>query len=207
MAARHYLAVIERAAEGYGVFFPDLPGCTSGGATLEEAAVNAEDALRGHVEVSVEEGQALPAPSSLDDVHVDPDIDEAARLLVRVDMPGAAVRVNITVADDVLAAVDRHVEREGFTRSGFFTQAVQEKMKRDRAQPMVFDDPAGVVVPRSHVPLEAVAAMDPGLFVQSLIKEVGRLRLASMSANARARKTTGAASAKRTKTTETGRKR
>jgi predicted RNase H-like HicB family nuclease len=132
MAARHYLAVIERAAEGYGVFFPDLPGCTSGGATLEEAAVNAEEALRGHVEVAVEEGQALPAPSGLADVQVDPDVDEAARLLVRVDMPGAAVRVNITVPDDVLASVDRHVEQQGFTRSGFFVQAAQEKMRRER---------------------------------------------------------------------------
>ena len=133
MAVRHYLAVIERAADGYGVFFPDLPGCTSGGSTLEEAAINAEEALRGHVEVSIEEGQALPAPSGLDDMHVDPEVDEATRLLVRVDMPGATVRVNITVPDDVLAAVDRFVEREGFTRSGFFTQAAREKMARERA--------------------------------------------------------------------------
>ena len=203
MAARHYLAVIERAAEGYGVFFPDLPGCTSGGATLEEAAVNAEEALRGHVEVAVEEGQALPAPSSLDDAHVDPEIDETARLLVRVEMPGAAVRVNITVADDVLAAVDRHVEREGFTRSGFFTQAVHEKMKRDRAQPVAFADPAGVTGSRSYASLEALAEIDPRLFLQAVMNELGHGRIAAMSAKAWVKKTPRPSSVKRAKTTET----
>jgi predicted RNase H-like HicB family nuclease len=33
---------------GYSVFFPDIPGCTSGGDTLREAALNAEEALAGH---------------------------------------------------------------------------------------------------------------------------------------------------------------
>jgi predicted RNase H-like HicB family nuclease len=35
----HYPAIIEGDAEtGYSVFFPDIPGCTSGGDTLQEAA-------------------------------------------------------------------------------------------------------------------------------------------------------------------------
>ncbi len=133
MAVRHYVAVVERAAGGFGVFFPDLPGCTSAGATLHEAALNAEEALQGHVEASVEHGHPLPEPSALDAVEVDPEVDEAARLLVRVEPPGATVRVNLTVPEDVLAAVDRHAERRGFSRSGFFVQAAREKMRRDRA--------------------------------------------------------------------------
>ena len=31
--ARYYPAIIEPASEGYGVYFPDVPGCTSAGAT------------------------------------------------------------------------------------------------------------------------------------------------------------------------------
>jgi predicted RNase H-like HicB family nuclease len=176
MAARHYLAVIERAAEGYGVFFPDLPGCTSGGATLEEAAVHAEEALRGHVETAVEEGQALPAPSGLDDVQVDPDVDEAARLLVRVEMPGAAVRVNITVPDDVLAAVDRHVEQQGFTRSGFFVQAAQEKMRRERSPYAMASTLAGVRMPRRADFNEEVGLVDPAAIAKLIISEIGSRR-------------------------------
>ena len=45
MAASYYPAIVERAGKGYSVFFPDLPGCTSSGATLQDAARNAEEAL------------------------------------------------------------------------------------------------------------------------------------------------------------------
>lgn len=196
MAARHYLAVIERAAGGYGVFFPDLPGCTSGGATLEEAAVNAEEALRGHVEIAVEEGQALPAPSGLDDIQVDPDADAAARLLVRVDMPGAAVRVNITVPGDVLASVDRHVEQQGFTRSGFFVQAAQEKMRRERGGHLG-PAMAGVRIPRLADPAgDDVGLVDAAAMAKLIVSEMG-CRQPDLKANAPKRARTTAPARKR----------
>jgi predicted RNase H-like HicB family nuclease len=57
----HYPAIIEGDAEtGYSVFFPDIPGCTSGGDTLREAALNAEEALAGHVALMAEAGQQFP---------------------------------------------------------------------------------------------------------------------------------------------------
>jgi len=89
MAIRHYPAIIEGDAEsGYSVFFPDLPGCTSGGTSLQEAALNAEEALAGHVDLILESGEALPEPSVLDALPrpIEPDVPEAARLLVRLGM-------------------------------------------------------------------------------------------------------------------------
>ena len=54
---RHYPAIVEGDAEsGYGVFFPDLPGCTSGGETIQEAALNASEALVGHLGLMLEGG-------------------------------------------------------------------------------------------------------------------------------------------------------
>jgi len=45
-----YLAVFEPAGNGsFGVYFPDLPGCTSYGETLAEAQKNAQDALGLHI--------------------------------------------------------------------------------------------------------------------------------------------------------------
>jgi predicted RNase H-like HicB family nuclease len=89
---RYYPAIVERGAEGYGVFFPDLPGCVSAGGTLQEAARNAEEALQLHVEGTIEDGDPLPAPSELDAIERDPEVDEAARILVRVDVPKARAR-------------------------------------------------------------------------------------------------------------------
>ena len=107
MATVHYTAIIERAGSSYSVFFPDLPGCTSAGDTLQEAALNAEEALSGHLAVSAEHGDPIPAPSDLDAIEIDPEVDEVARVLVRGERPGRAVRVQVSIDEGLLARIDR----------------------------------------------------------------------------------------------------
>lgn len=128
MPTLFYPAVIERAGDGYSVFFPDLPGCTSAGSTVTEAALAAEQALAGHVIETVRHGEDLPLPSELDAVEPDPEVDEAARLLVRVELPGKAVRLNITLDEGLVAAIDK-VARN---RSGFLAEAAREHLVRVR---------------------------------------------------------------------------
>ena len=91
MSTRYYPAIIERGdLPEYGVFFPDLPGCTSAGNTLQQAARNAELAIRGHLALMVADGDTIPHPSDLDAIEIDPEVREAARLLVRVEVPDKA---------------------------------------------------------------------------------------------------------------------
>jgi predicted RNase H-like HicB family nuclease len=130
--AVYYPAIIEAASEGFGVFFPDVPGCTSGGATLQEAACNAEEALHAHIDLATEHHEAVPAPSELDALVIDPDIREVARILVRAELPGRSVRVNITLPEDLLKAIDRHAARTGYSRSGLLAQAVRERIRQER---------------------------------------------------------------------------
>jgi predicted RNase H-like HicB family nuclease len=129
---RYYPAIIEQAKHGFGVFFPDLPGCTSAGASLQEAARNAEAALQAHIDVTAEHGETLPDPSDLDSIVSDSGIVEVGRILVRADLPGRSVRVNITLPEDLLAAIDQFAVRTGHTRSGLLALAVRERMQRDR---------------------------------------------------------------------------
>lgn len=121
MALIFYPAVIERSQNGYSVFFPDLPGCTSAGRTLQEAAVNAEEALGGHLLVSAQHGDAVPEPSDLDAIEPDAAIVEAARVLVRAERPGRVVRLNITLDEGLVAAIDRVAKN----RSGFLADAAR----------------------------------------------------------------------------------
>jgi predicted RNase H-like HicB family nuclease len=123
-----YPAVIERAGSCFSVFFPDLPGCTSAGATVTDAALGAEQALAGHIVETVRYGEDLPAPSSIDMLEHDPDVDEVARVLVRVELPGKAVRLNITLDEALVAAIDK-VARN---RSGFLADAAREHLIRCR---------------------------------------------------------------------------
>lgn len=121
MATVFYPAIIERAAKGFSVFFPDLPGCSSAGATAQEAAVNAEEALAGHLLVSSEHGDEVADPSDLDSIGRDPEVDEVARVLVRAERPGRSVRLNITLDEGLLAAIDRVAAN----RSGFLADAAR----------------------------------------------------------------------------------
>jgi len=102
-----YPAIVERDQQAYGVVFPDLPGCVSVGATAQEAAVNAEEALSGHLAVMLEHGDDPPPPSDIDAIAAEPDAVEVARLLVRGERPGRAVRVQVTLEDGLLARIDR----------------------------------------------------------------------------------------------------
>jgi metal-responsive CopG/Arc/MetJ family transcriptional regulator len=43
--------------------------------------------------------------------------------------PPGFQRVNITVPEDVLAAIDRYAEEHGFNRSGFMVQAAKKMME------------------------------------------------------------------------------
>lgn len=59
-----YLAVLEPSSDGgYGVFFPDLPGCVSFGETIEEAQEMAAEAAGLHVYGLEQDGDPVPVPS------------------------------------------------------------------------------------------------------------------------------------------------
>lgn len=121
MAVVYYPAIIERASDGYSVFFPDLPGCVSAGKTVQEAARAAEEALSAHLVLSIDHGDPIPAPSDLDNIPLDPDVDEVARVLVRAEKPGRSVRVQVTMDEGLLAAIDRVASN----RSGFLADAAR----------------------------------------------------------------------------------
>jgi predicted RNase H-like HicB family nuclease len=62
-----YLIVIENAGSNYSAYSPDLPGCATTGATVEETKRNMEGAIEFHLEGFREDGLAIPEPSSIAD--------------------------------------------------------------------------------------------------------------------------------------------
>ncbi len=59
-----YLVVIERGADGFGAYVPDLPGCVAVGATEEEALRLVREAITLHLEALREQGLPIPEPRS-----------------------------------------------------------------------------------------------------------------------------------------------
>lgn len=133
MSTIYFPAIVEgNARAGYSVFFPDLPGLASAGDTLQEAALNAAEGLRGHVGLMVEAGEAVPEASVLDAVARDRDVEEAARILVPVEVPSSrALRVNVTLPEDLLHRIDR----KSANRSRFLAEAAEQALAADAPPP------------------------------------------------------------------------
>lgn len=96
-----YLAVLEPSSDGYGVFFPDLPGCTSLGDNIIEAQENAKEALELHIYGMEKDNDDIPEPSlnlSIEDtegcivvpVTIFPDI-------IANEMDNRRVKTNVTI--------------------------------------------------------------------------------------------------------------
>ena len=81
----NYIALIHKDAESdYGVSFPDFPGVISAGTSLDDARAMAEEALALHVEGMVEDGDAVPEPSSLESVMADAINRDGVAIIVRL---------------------------------------------------------------------------------------------------------------------------
>jgi predicted RNase H-like HicB family nuclease len=77
----HYVAIIENNGpdEAVGMWFPDLPGCISGGDDVDEALENAPEALTLYAQELNEDGRQLPQPRTLDELKADPEFADDLR--------------------------------------------------------------------------------------------------------------------------------
>jgi predicted RNase H-like HicB family nuclease len=129
---RFYTAIIEKAKDGFGVFFPDLPGCTSFGKTVGDAAANAYTAAQAHVAVSQEYGDTIPDPRATDDIPAERGVKEKARLLIPVELGDEPVRVNISLSGAALEALDRTAKTLSLSRSGAIAYLALERDTQTR---------------------------------------------------------------------------
>jgi len=132
---RNYIGLIHKDANSdYGVSFPDFPGVISAGTDFDDARRMATEALTFHLEGLVEDGASIAEPSSLETIMTDPDNRNGVAILVSVKLEAKkAVRVNVTLPEDVLRQIDRFAEANGLTRSGFIARAALHEIGRDDA--------------------------------------------------------------------------
>jgi predicted RNase H-like HicB family nuclease len=114
----------------HGVSFPDFPDCITAGSTLEEAWRLAEEVLAFHIDGMRSGGEPIPAPSTVDAIMADPENSDGLPFLVAVpDPPGRSQRINVTLPEDLIAAIDRTTKN----RSRFLAEAARERLARAKA--------------------------------------------------------------------------
>ncbi len=121
-----YLGLIHKEKKsGFGVSFPDFPGCVTVGSSLDEAQKLAREALTFHIEGMREDGEAIPVPSSLERV-MKSDLAEKHKAVIAVEVTTKikSVRVNVLLDDYLLGAIDA-VTRN---RSAWLADAARRKL-------------------------------------------------------------------------------
>lgn len=119
--------------QAYGVVVPDLPGCYSAGDTLDEAIANSKEAIELWMETVLEDGGAIPETAPIAKHQADPDFAGWIWAVIEIDLSklsGKAKRVNITLPERVLAAIDQAAAHYGDSRSGLLAKAALEYVER-----------------------------------------------------------------------------
>ena len=85
----------------------------------------AQEALKLHVGGIVEDGEALPVPSSLGTITADPKNAEAVAFLVALpEAPDRTVGMNMTLRERLL----RHIDERAKNRSAFPARAAEKAL-------------------------------------------------------------------------------
>lgn len=72
-----YVAFVHKDEEpGFGISFPDFPGCVSDGDSIDEAIRRGASALAFHIEGMIQDGEKIPTPRSLQDIEADSSLAE-----------------------------------------------------------------------------------------------------------------------------------
>lgn len=132
-----YIALIHPPVDGsgWGVTFPDLPGCVSGGATFEAASDAARVALAGHVAMLRLERDPVPAPRSFEALRADIDVagdldDGAVAAFIRLEAVAAPKeRINIMIDPVLLREADARARASGKSRSAMIEEALRERLE------------------------------------------------------------------------------
>ena len=130
-----YPIAVEKGDEthAYGVIVPDLPGCFSAGNTLDEAIVNAKEAIELWMEMVIEDGHPIPEASPIATHQANTEFSGWIWAVVEVDLSklsGKAKWVNITLPERVLVNIDKAAARLGDSRSGLLAKAALEYVER-----------------------------------------------------------------------------
>ena len=120
----------------FGVSFPDLPGCYGAGESYDEALENAKVSLREYAKALADDGQDMPKPRTHGELAGDTaeaiELDKAAFVAeIPLITVGARRRVNLSIDDRILAAIDRACDLAGVNRSAFIAALASDWMQEN----------------------------------------------------------------------------
>ncbi len=127
-----YIALLHKnGRKGYGVIFPDFPGCVSAGGSVEDALREAAEALALHVDGMREDGAKIPKPRTVEAIRnaAEDWVDMKDAIVATVALlpaQGKSLRVQVTMDERLLARIDAVSKN----RSAFLSQAALRVLEK-----------------------------------------------------------------------------
>ena len=120
-----YPAIISAEDDGISIEFPNLPGCLSCADTIEEAAKNANEALRLHLWSMEKDNEEIPTPTDIGALQLEAN---QIPLLVEVFMPPVRERLNNRFVKKTLS-IPAWLNAEAEAKGVNFSQILQASLK------------------------------------------------------------------------------
>jgi predicted RNase H-like HicB family nuclease len=130
-----YLAYVYKDPNSsFGVSFPDLPGCYGVGESYDEAIENARESLREYAQALSDDDKDMPKPRTHGELASNAteaiELNNAAFVIeVPLITAGSKRRINVSMDNGIIAAIDRFVKLAGTTRSAFLAELAFERMQ------------------------------------------------------------------------------
>ena len=117
----------------YSGFVPDVVGCFFAGETVDDALTDASAAIDSHVESSTDAGYEVPVATHIETHIEDENCQGGYWAFVDIDLSryeGKAVKLNITLPQNLLTKIDSYVDhhREYGSRSGFLAALARKEL-------------------------------------------------------------------------------
>ncbi len=136
MTPRHYYGVIEASdGDGFSIYFPDFPGCASGGETIDDVIAMGTEALQFHIDGMVEDGDIIPLPSTVDFGAERADTPEAkihALVAIAVKIPAFPDTISVSMKASVIREIMESVKgnSSNFSHRLFLERAARNEIER-----------------------------------------------------------------------------
>lgn len=117
----------------HGVFVPDIPGCFSAADEFQDVYANTIEAITGHIELLVEDGEEIPQPSDIRTLQENPEYEGMIWGVVDVDLShllGKSEKINITLPSRLIRRIDAFVAEypQYKSRSGFLAKVATDRI-------------------------------------------------------------------------------
>ncbi|NGZ26290.1 MAG: hypothetical protein G8345_05325 [Magnetococcales bacterium] len=76
----------------------------------------------------IQQNAEIPLPSQLQEVADDPDGEAVGRMLVRAEIPKRWIRINLSMAENLVSKIDLAAQSLGMSRSGYLAEAARRML-------------------------------------------------------------------------------